>query len=905
MTPFLVAATVVCATSVSFGDDVAIPVTIGEPVGVARRHEPASGGVPFLPGQVKEVGNLALVDAAGKPVPVQFTRLAGYEDGSVQWALLDTMLDVAPNGRAQMKVVSGKAAQPAHPLDIKEQGDLITVDTGLAVFTVNKVKFSVLESVAIGGAAVAGPGELRLVTAEDKTYTGGQSSAVTWEVRGPIRSTLRVDGTYVDDVGNPYIFHTTRLTFWSGSAAVRVAHSLRNSHPTQGFDAKIKEATVSLRLTGLAQERGEGLDWLARGNDRLTLLIVDRHTAGHFPGGFDNEPAWPPRAGEAAPTVEDPRESTSDDSDQPEGAPDLGAKPTTTPTATPSGVRAGPPPVPKIGDLRVTGRRLINPPLHKHGVVDGRAVVYVVPPARQTAKPKAEFGYLDGHFGLADLAHKDSEVWLDFAAPADAASLKARRDALREPLHALADATWISRTGTLTCGAFGTLDDEIATYKKWGWKGIDDLERRRNARLNPVPGAFVSRELMHEESEADSVELYALMYVRTGERGFLDLAQAYAGYYRAHGVWRTDGFVYDGFRHENPNCARASARQSTAAKHGWYGPKDTYGWADTRFHGCHNWACGLIDYYCLTGDMDALEAGLDWAEYAAVTHRTQKPGDRFKPDRKWGRCFGILVRAWQVTRDPKWKKEAETYAQVAVKASNRQPDGLFVVPASYNSKMDKQGVRLSIKFLDEQAPPALKAALQQRGITWKRAGSGIEMSDKTGRTWPLIAIAQTFEYQACVEPLARWAELTGDKEAAKLVVDMANVAIQYAWSPHCDHSISHPFVGLLGPGEPFDPFAYQESHKNCPGNNGGVHSGFYSMFLVDVLMHAYGFSRDPKVLATAAHWWERSSKRGYQQTSQLAAPEEVYQFAGHDAPQGNRVDIRHCKRLFCEVPRAK
>ena len=55
---------------------VEVKLTVAESAGVARAAEPVTSGVPFAKGAVKDVANLALADAAGKPLPAQFTRLA-------------------------------------------------------------------------------------------------------------------------------------------------------------------------------------------------------------------------------------------------------------------------------------------------------------------------------------------------------------------------------------------------------------------------------------------------------------------------------------------------------------------------------------------------------------------------------------------------------------------------------------------------------------------------------------------------------------------------------------------------------------------------------------------------------------------------------------------------------------
>ncbi|MGQ9662971.1 MAG: exo-rhamnogalacturonan lyase family protein, partial [Kiritimatiellia bacterium] len=494
-------------------------------------------------------------------------------------------------------VRTGKPLTPSVAVKVQETEERITVTTGPAEFVVNKRQFSLLESVKLGPTRIAGPGEVTLINSEGQKFQAGPPTRVLWEYRGPLRVTLRVEGPYTG-AGGEYTAYTTRLTFIAGSSAVRISHSIRNSHPTDGFDALIKQATLGLALASFGTDQGRGKDWAACGDGKFGVLMVERHTAGCFPAG-----------------------------------------------------------------------------LHQFTLGTNRLEVWVVPEAPRERKKLV--GYGEGFFALADLAHKDSEIWLDFyTGSRDAPANEEQAKRLRSKLIALADGAWISETATLTCGKFGTLEDEIATYQRWGWKGWDDEKKRAPARKPHIPDAHVEKVDIHDESESDSVELFMLMFVRTGERGFFDLGEAYAGYYRGHAVWRTDGFEYDGFRHERAGVVAKSKRKSTALGHGWYSPKE-YGWSDSRFHMCHQWATGLIDYYCLTGDTDALEAGLDWTEYAAATYPEQKPGQRHGWGRAWGRSFGIIVRAYQVTRDPKWKAIADVFAGVATRAPNRRPDGLY------------------------------------------------------------------------------------------------------------------------------------------------------------------------------------------------------------------------------------
>jgi len=104
-----------------------------------------------------------LADAAGKAAPAQFTKLAGYDDGSVQWALLDVVVDkLAANGEAKFAIRKGGPGPGtgglAKSLEITETADAVTVDTGAVRFVVNKREFALFDEVTVGGRKVVAGG---------------------------------------------------------------------------------------------------------------------------------------------------------------------------------------------------------------------------------------------------------------------------------------------------------------------------------------------------------------------------------------------------------------------------------------------------------------------------------------------------------------------------------------------------------------------------------------------------------------------------------------------------------------------------------------------------------------------------------------------------------------------------
>jgi PcRGLX-like N-terminal RIFT barrel domain/PcRGLX-like protein central beta sandwich domain len=800
---FALALLVLCFTT-AFAGELAVKVTVSEPAGAARKSGPASGGVPFKKGQVKNVKDLALFDKSGKPVPAQFSLLAPYEDGSVQWALLDVLVDLPAGGKAEFVVKKGKCAKPPKPLKITEAGGKVTVDSGAAKFVVDTVNFRLLESVDIGGKRLAGPGAVEVVTKDGKKLSAGKPYKVSWEYRGPVRATLRLDGTF----GAEFLRYTTRLTFFAGLASVRVDHSLRNSNPQVGDDVRMKSASVSLAVTG-DKTGGDGKATLIVGG----LLVTQRHTGGCFPGG---------------------------------------------------------------------GRKGAR---YKTSFEKGAVIAWCVP---EGSGGRGVYGYGEGYFALADATHKDTEIWLDFSSGApDPAISKARRS----KLLVLADPIWISETGGLGYGKFGTLADEVATYKKWGWKGADDAGKQAKARRKHDPSAWVGGVLCHNDSESDNAELGLLMYLRTGDRGWFDYGESWARYYKSHATRRTDGFVYDGFRHTRSYGSSLSKRTCKGLKFGWYGPKK-YNWNDTRFCMCHSFASGMFDYYCLTGDVDALEGGLDQAEMAAITYGDRKnaPGKALALGRSWGRQMKAVVRAYQATRAANWKKSMEYFMQRHIKAPNRNYDGSGLYLSTYKAAL------FFSKNL-KNMPTTLKDFCKQEGITWKSA-KGKLMVSKGGQSWSLTMSPQSFEFAACAEAVARCAEVTGDPEMKKIVVELGRGARDVYWSKTSDnHGLKAAYVGFPRKGKSYDP----DEWANGPQKK----SGYHARFVTDICSRAYSQSKDKSFLDAAKRVWNRGSKWGYWRTKQGTPDNEVSVFASTRPPNADKVDIRNCSRLFYEAARTK
>jgi hypothetical protein len=807
---------------VAAAEDLEVAVTVKEPVGVARQAEPVSGGVPFKKGQVGRVSDLALCLKSGRVVPAQFTKLAGYEDGSVQWALVDFRAAVPANGTAEFVVRKG--ATPAWAgVRVSETAETVTVNTGVLDFTVSKTKFNLLESVKVNGAAATRAPiakAVRVVALEGGEFAAGAPEKVTWEYKGPERITLRVDGAYLNEKGQTFLSYTTRLTAWAGSSVLRIDHAVRNSDPKQAGDAKIKEATLSVPLAFTAEEQGKGYDWVAGGDGRVGVLVVNRNSGGCFPG----ESTYTRRPTEAC---------------------------------------------------------------YKQSLTEGRLEVALIPPADDAPDTKARksilYGYdkAGGFFALADCAHKNSQITLDFyTGRREAAANAVREQALRTPLHALADPGWISETESIGSGHFGALADEIATYKTWGWKKWDDPAKQPRAPAEPR--AYVAKEGIHYVSEADSVEALTLMYIRTAERGFLDWARAWAEYGVTHYTYRTDGFTFSTARIPNSQVSWGSPRK--------------YGWGDSRSEWCHYYAAGLFDYYCLTGEVGVLEGARDLVEQAVAWSARRSRGSAigYYGVRDFGREWLGILRQAQFTRDPVDRKVADGLAEVAFTCSDWDPRG-FVRWGGADYV-----VRLWLKPAMQH--PRLQAYLTEKGIAVSEKGV---VTDKNGASWTVCSDGGTWEQCSLQMAFERYYRLSGSQEAKARAVQMAKFGRDCQISKKCQQAFYYTVMDFPEKGQVFDIADWDDAHKNCPGP-GAQHHGHYTLFFPDVFARAYSLTGDKEWLDAAQRAWNRGSKRGVRgetTTEQQAPDDEVFVFAQY-LSSAEESALSTC-RMFYEVPRAR
>jgi len=116
---------------------------LNKPERVSTQRWPVTFGIPFKPGECRNVGALGIVDETGATVPSQFVKTAEGADGSVRWALGDFNADFSKKYFLTLNAKAGSqradVGMGKDEIQIHTTGDeRIAVETGGARYEFRK-----------------------------------------------------------------------------------------------------------------------------------------------------------------------------------------------------------------------------------------------------------------------------------------------------------------------------------------------------------------------------------------------------------------------------------------------------------------------------------------------------------------------------------------------------------------------------------------------------------------------------------------------------------------------------------------------------------------------------------------------------------------------------------------------
>ncbi len=259
---------------------VSVPMLVQEllpagATGQARDDACATFGIPFAEGEVGQVDGRPALAVSGADT-WQFRTLGEWPDGSVQWALVDVITDVAAGGINSALEITAGAGRSDGPDVAQESGNVIVLDTGVLQASVLQAGFNLFDTVTMDGVDLVEPhqsaGLLGLSAAGQLVVPQPSSLSVVVEENGPARAVVRADGTLADLAGTELLDFTCRITARAGSADLQVDLTARNASIERPQHALLEGLGLVLRtrpgtspVATLARHDGQQVAPLAPG----------------------------------------------------------------------------------------------------------------------------------------------------------------------------------------------------------------------------------------------------------------------------------------------------------------------------------------------------------------------------------------------------------------------------------------------------------------------------------------------------------------------------------------------------------------------------------------------------------------------------------------------------------------
>ena len=825
-----------------------IPLTVTEPAGVARQGEPISGGIPLPPGKVAKGQAFAVRTADGRELACQTLPLVVDPDGSLRWVLVDFQDDLAAGGTNRYVLATAESpAKPKRSLQVTDGPDGVTVDTGPVQWTISRTApFGLFSAVRAGGKDVIQGGSVTYTDGlTGTTYPAGVPEFVKVEYAGPMRATVAVRGPFVGDKANRFQY-VARVTAWAGSSRVHVKYSLANSNPDHYCFRTVKASRIALKLAGKTTGTvlGGSKAVQAGAESELTQTLLPR-AAGGAKASAGGKELW----------------SSAGAADQADGW--IAAQ------------TAG-------GAVWACDLYFVDDPARRLAVADGSLILEGVmerPAAQATAKDRPYDG--TARF-LYDCSHLSSQYVIDFAAGADPARLSAAAKQARYRPHLFAPPAWyLYETDALPLGRFGTQADEMACYDTWGWK-YDPARAPKAPSQRRTYGRFFRGTDAHYTPEEDALDQMLIMYMRTGSRAYLENALSWANYAMDLYAWRTDGWRWrdggvwwqtgpKGNRPQRPADPVTGTRERVPAtwakefRPPWTAEmvRDSYFLGDSKSCYCHNWNQGLLAWYCLTGDRDAVDAAVDRVEQDVDTVRRARgyvPGKADDFSRDFNRSSYNVHAARMILPQDEFIREASDYfAAVYLKRPTPEPRGL--VNAAKGWRGDLRG--------------GLEGWVGKQGLEALKAGGNVldektgRLTDpRTGKSWPILVAPHTWMFPPMSRAMDLYYRLTGDEDAMDWTIAYGQAAARLLYQPHGNLSYERMLADFPARGVAKD-YATWASGPDNPWAEGIRLSGFLARFHPDVCARAYALCGEPFLRKRAQDFWAGGSHRGYNTTSMM------------------------------------
>lgn len=215
-----------------------IPLQLTNQTDIARTREPVTWGVPVARSEIFNIDKLIVEDSSGNYLPANFESTALWPDGSIKWFLVDFQIDLDPNETTQLFIHKKQSHDENRPSNtdekiiVNECDDKLIVDTGSAVFTVNKHRLTPLSQVKVNGCdqLISNASTIRLI---DNNGYEARPIITSTQCLNPENSLKRdfiLSGNFFGQKDELLAEFSLVLNFFAGKSTVKYDFTILNPH---------------------------------------------------------------------------------------------------------------------------------------------------------------------------------------------------------------------------------------------------------------------------------------------------------------------------------------------------------------------------------------------------------------------------------------------------------------------------------------------------------------------------------------------------------------------------------------------------------------------------------------------------------------------------------------------------
>lgn len=729
-----------------------VSVNLLEEAGVARSGELMGFGMPFERGALFDPAMIRVLDPQGAERPAQASVTSWWPDGSIRWAFVETLVDLAAGQSADFVVEFGsevRRSEVADAVTVHHEDTALVVSTGPLQAKISRERFNILDEVLLNGQPVATmPDGIVVVREGGKVYrsAGGAPEDVRVEKQGPLATTVRLEGPYVSEDGEDYLRAIVRLTFVAGSPTVHVAATHIDDYLETEF-TDILSLTMPVELTG--------------GGAEASFLVpaADGHSVARQVPGPDARLMQKHDALLSFAGVESENLRAS-------GVMDYGSP-------------AGP-------GFTVAMEYFWEEYPKALSAAEDRALIEILPPLEgedfyEDLPEHVRFPFVEGHYRFKWGMSKTTRLSLNFH-DGSAPDLTQLAGQTRLPLVPVIPADYLAQTGAL--GDFAAPREGV--FEAWDALVAQRFEEHLRLKESQREHGFFNwgdwfgeRGTNWGNNEYDLPHGLFMQFARTGNRDYFRLA--------LQGV-RHMADVDCVHAHPDPLHVGAMTLHSFGhtgewsqhlSKPGW---SYRYGYHTTAANG-HTWADGLMGGWYMAGDARVMETAIGLGEHIAFA--MAPTFDRLGThERSAGWSLVAIMAIYRATGDPVYLDAAQSILQVALDEQDLDDTGAWPHPLPADHAGSYPGAVGNVSFLIGTLLSGIEAYHRETGDP--RALTSMEAAMRWLRTmyipdrWVFHytssphyvnqpQLAGTGTTMLVIGPIAYVAEQTGDRELMEMV----------------------------------------------------------------------------------------------------------------------------------------